>query len=316
MLRQVNAARYFNPDEDGFQGAYYPHPKHSQSVMLYMLGPSVDSFLVKIGVPWMHELGCSVMALSPEPMRKGFYDLPLERFGAAIRWLKAQGYTKIGVAGASVTGMLALLAAAYYPEDISLTIAISPCDFVMEGYYRDGLDGASERPGDNQSTVTWQGQPLPYLPFAYRHPDYWQKLQAESHATGNLIASREMFDLSEQLHPITDAEAIPVERIRGTLVLAGAKDDCLWDTCRYIRRMRARMLAKNAPSRCQYMLYEHGTHFLFPQSLLVRALPLGNGLPICAFRAGRQHIDACKASRVDFDRRLSREIIRWRGKRP
>ena len=37
----------------------------------------------------------------------------------------------------------------------------------MEGFYRDGKGGATERPGDNESTVTWQGQPLPYLPFAY-----------------------------------------------------------------------------------------------------------------------------------------------------
>ncbi len=44
--------------------------------------------------------------------------------------MKAQGCEKFGVVGASTTGMLALLAASYYPE-LSLTVAISPSDFVM-----------------------------------------------------------------------------------------------------------------------------------------------------------------------------------------
>ena len=53
---------------------------------------------------------------------------------------------------------------------------------LMEGFYRDGKDGMTERPGDNESTVTWQGRPLPYLPYAYRHPEYWKKIQEESKA--------------------------------------------------------------------------------------------------------------------------------------
>ena len=40
---------------------------------------------------------------------------------------------KIGIAGASTTGMFALIAASYYPQ-ITLTIAMTPCDFVMVVY--------------------------------------------------------------------------------------------------------------------------------------------------------------------------------------
>ena len=62
----------------------------------------------------------------------------------------------------------------------AITIALSPSDFIMEGFYRDGKDGAKERPGDHESTLSWQGEPLPYLPYAYRHPEYWQKLKEEA----------------------------------------------------------------------------------------------------------------------------------------
>ena len=82
--------------------------------------------------------------------------------------------------------MLALVAASYYP-DITLTIAMSPSDFVIEGFYRDGKDGMTERPGDNESSVSWQGKPIPYLPYAYRHPEYWQKIQEESKAGGDMM---------------------------------------------------------------------------------------------------------------------------------
>ena len=50
----------------------------------------------------------------------------------------------------------------------------------MEGFYQDGKDGAKERPGDGKSTASWQGKPLPYLPFAYRRPQYWQMIQKEA----------------------------------------------------------------------------------------------------------------------------------------
>ena len=163
--------------------------------------------------------------------------------------------------GASTTGMMALLAASYYPE-LSLTIAISPPDFVMEGFYQDGRDGMHERPGDNESTVTWQGKPLPYLPYAYRHPEYWQRIVADSKAGGDRITSRKMFDESERRHPIREEERIKVEKIRGKLIFIGAEDDVLWDTCKYIRRMKERLERLPHDSVYEAWLYEHGTHFV------------------------------------------------------
>ena len=42
--------------------------------------------------------------------------LPLERIETAISWLKANGSRKIGIAGASTTGTLALTAASMFPD--------------------------------------------------------------------------------------------------------------------------------------------------------------------------------------------------------
>ena len=215
----------FRTETDGFHGAWYPCADGSGKGIIAMIGDSSEDRMVVSAVKWLHRLGVHVMAMSPDEKDYGYHNYPLECFGKAIAYMKEQGCEKIGIVGGSTTGMLSLIAASYYPEDISLTAAFSPSDFVMEGFIRDGKDGMTERPADNESTVSWQGKPLSYLPYAYRHPEYWLKVKEESKATGNMIASRGLFEESERRHPIREEEKIKVENIRGRIILVGAEDD-------------------------------------------------------------------------------------------
>lgn len=302
---------FFEIEKDGFYGGYYPNPARGTKAIILMLGDAIDDRLAVSGVKWAHKLGCNVLTMSPSKKDYGHHNYPLERFGAAIGYLKTQGNTKIGIAGASTTGMLALVAASYF-QDITLTIAMSPSDFIMEGFYRDGLDGMRERPGDNESSVSWQGKPLAYLPYAYRHPLYWQMIKKESKESGNLIACRKMFAESEKLHPIREEEKIKVERIKGRIIFVGADDDVLWDTCKYIRRMEKRLESHPHDSTYQALLYQYGTHFVFPQSVLESVLPVVSGALIrLAFKSGRQHPGECKKTRMDIDTKLSETIANW-----
>ena len=298
------------PEIDGFYGAYFPNDRPTDKAMILMLGDSSDDRLAKSGAKWVHGLGCHALAMSPARKDYGHHNYPLERFGAAIAFLKDRGIRKIGIAGASTTGMLALVAASFFP-DITLTIAMSPSDFIMEGFYRDDKDGMRERPGDGESTVSWKGEPLPYLPFAYRHPEYWKKIEEEGKAGKDLVASRNLFDESELRHPLREEELIKVENIKGQIVFVGAEDDVLWDTCKYIRRMEERLAGK--PHDCTYLslIYEHGTHFVFPESLLKIMLPVGADLMSLAFRAGREFPEECRAVREDIDSKLSEIIREW-----
>ncbi len=303
--------RIFRPEEDGFNGAWYPNPSGGSRGVILMLGDSSEDRMASCGAKWLHLRGCHVMAMSPDRKDYGHHNYPLERFGKAIAFMKEQGCEKLGVIGASTTGMLALLAASYYP-DLTLTVAMSPSDFVMEGFYQDGKDGMRERPGDGESTVSWQGIPLPYLPYAYRHPEYWQTIKRDSKAGGDMIASRPMFDESERRHPVREEEKIKVERIRGRIIFIGAEDDVLWDTCRYIRRMQQRL--EELPHECVHeaWLYEHGTHFVFPESMLRMMLPVGSGLLVrIMFRAGRQYPKECRQTRIDIDARLRQVFKDW-----
>jgi len=306
MKRQV-----FRVDTDGFNGAWYPASGDCKKGMILMLGDSAEDYMVSCGARWLDRQGIHVMAMSPDKKDYGHHSYPLERFGRAIAFMRAQGCEKLGVAGASTTGMMALLAASFYPE-LSLTIAISPSDFVMEGFYRDGKDGAEERPGDYESSVTWQGRQLPFLPYAYRHPEYWQKIREEAEDGGDRTASRKMFDESERRHPLREEELIKVENIHGRLICIGAEDDVLWDTCRYIRRMERRL--EGLPHDCAFesWLYDHGTHFAFPESLLRMMLPVGSGALVSfMFRAGKEYKKECRETRIDIDRRMKKALAEW-----
>ena len=299
--------RTFTTEKDGFNGAWYPTHRTKKAFVM-MLGDDSEDYMARCGVKYLQDFGFSVMAMSPGKKDYGHHNYPLERFDTALDFMKKEGMEKFGIIGASTTGMAALAAASFF-SDFTLTIALSPCDFIMEGFYQDGKDGMKERPGDNESTLSYRGRPLPYLPYAYRHPEYWKQIEAYSKETGNFIASRKLFDDSEKLHPLKEEEKIRVERIKGKIVFIGAEDDCLWDTCRYIRRMEDRLSKKEHECTYEAYLYEHGTHFVFPQSMLKRMLPVGSSLLVgMMFKDGRKYAKECKETRINIDRRLRKVL--------
>ena len=84
-------------------------------------------------------LGVNVMTMSPAKKDYGHHNYPLERIEKAISWLKIHGNQKIGIVGASTTGTLALTAASYF-EDITLTIGLTPSDFIWQGFMQGKKD--------------------------------------------------------------------------------------------------------------------------------------------------------------------------------
>ena len=129
----------------------------------------------------------------------------MERIEKAINWLKAHGDQKIGIVGASTTGTLALTAASYF-KDITLTIGLTPSDFIWQGFMQGKKDGCKEWPIEGESLFSYKGEPLPYMPFCYKHPDYWHVIEKETKRTGDMINSRKLFDDSEKAHRVSPAK--------------------------------------------------------------------------------------------------------------
>lgn len=193
---------------------------------------------------------------------------------------------------------------------------MTPSDFVWQGFMQGKKDGCKEWPIEGESLFSYKGKPLPYIPFCYQHPDYWRIISEESKRTGNMVASRKLFDDSEAAHPIAEEEFIKIENIRGKLFLVGAEDDALWDTAKYIRRMEKRLAEKPHSCEVEVVVYEHGTHFVFPDGMLKTMLPVGSALFVkLAFSAAKKYPKECKTARIDIDRRMTHVICDWRDKK-
>jgi hypothetical protein len=165
---------------------------------------------------------------------------------------------------------------------------------------------------EDESLFSYQGKPLPYMPFVYQHPEFWKFIESERKRTGDILNFRKLFDDSEKAHPLTEEEMIKVENIRGKLLLIGAADDALWDTAKYIRRMERRLREHPHSCEAEVAVYEHGTHFVFPETMLQRMLPVvGSAFVNVAFVAARQHPKECRMTRVDIDRRVRGAIEAW-----
>lgn len=297
-------------ETERFYGCYWP-VKGAKAAIIGMYGDDTEDFMAKSAVKWLQKtFHINVLTMSPDKKDYGHHNYPLERMEEAVKFLKERGNEKIAISGASTTGMLSLIAASYIP-DITLTLALTPADFVMEGFYQGKRDGVTEWPGEGESSVSYHGKPLPYLPYAYRHPEYGRKIQQESKEGKDIVASVDLFRESEKKHPVQEEELIKVENIKGILILVAAEDDVLWEAAKYVRRMEERL--KTHPHECKVeaFVYKHGTHFVFPEGMVKTMLPIGGDLMTRVFAAGRKYPRECKETRIDIERNVTRIIKKW-----
>ncbi len=303
---------HFDVEKDGFYGAYWKNETPANAAIIAMLGDDPEDHMARSCVKWlMKKCGVNVLTMSPGKKDYSHHNYPLERIENAIKWLKDNGNKKIGIAGASTTGTLALTAASYF-NDLTLTIAMTPSDFIWQGFAQGNRDGCKEWPIEGESLFSYRGKPLPYMPFCYKHPEYWQVIKTETKKSGNMIDSRKIFDDSEAAHPITEGEFIKIENIKGKLLMIGAKDDSLWDTCKYIERAEKRLNEKEHDSEATFVTYEHDTHFVFPESLLKTIFPIGaDFLMKLLFKAAKEFPKECKETRIDIDNRISKALKEW-----
>ena len=193
--------------EKGFYGCFWPL-EGSRNCMIAMIGDDCEDYMARSAVKWLKKkFGVSVLTLSPGHKDYSHHNLPIETVGAAIAYGREHGMERFAIVGASTTAMFALAAASFY-SDITLTIALSPCDFIMEGFYRGKRDGQEEWPGEGESTLSWEGKPLPYLPFVYRHPEYGEKIKTQARLGKDMAASSWIFNDSEKAHPLQEEEMI------------------------------------------------------------------------------------------------------------
>ena len=169
--------------------------------------------------------------------------LPLERFTAAIDWLKARPEVdpgRIGIIGYSKGAEAALTLAVRRP-DIRAVAAGMPSSVVW-----DGMSPLTMISGGLRSTWTERSNDVPSLPYGS-----W------SHPRGGTygVHSNGLQKVAE--HP---EAVIPVERTAAPILLVCGDVDLVWPSCEMSEMIRARLLQKGkaAPVLLRYPKAGHG----------------------------------------------------------
>jgi dienelactone hydrolase len=146
-------------------------------------------------------------------------NIPVEYFENAVRWMRAQPWLQdryLAVWGASRGGELALLLGATIPE-INGVVAFVPSG-VLHGPF-----GPHDSKGGKLADWTYGGKALPFL----------QENTVTDDPTSIDYNAPPIGNSPRYLSQLRDTEAaeratIPVERIRGPILLVSARDDQLW----------------------------------------------------------------------------------------
>jgi dienelactone hydrolase len=179
--------------------------------------------------------------------------IPLEYFGKAIDWLKKQPAVepdRIALSGGSRGTEAALLVGAYYPNDVKAVIVWMPSAVAWQA---DSVGGYLQ----GRPSWTFEGRPIPSLKQVLT-PDI----------IGTFLRIGGPYQNQTAYEPALDdpsavaTAAIPVENIRGPILLISGKDDQLWPSARMADMILARLKANNHPFADQNLSYEGAGHWV------------------------------------------------------
>ena len=152
--------------DNGFEGILLPGDGRKNKVVIVMSGSNGGMKLTKQSAEFYDRNGIPALALALFGTKgtQPFLDkVPVEYVENAIKWLKGQGYEKIGVDGMSKGSEIALVAASMFP-DLSCVIVRVPSSFVSEG-----LKGHKKDKGPSGTSCwSYKGEELPYAPYKAR----------------------------------------------------------------------------------------------------------------------------------------------------
>jgi dienelactone hydrolase len=236
--------------EDGLVGSLYlPGTSPPWPAVIVVGGSSPGIFGVP--GPMLASEGFAALALGYFGMPglpPTFERIPLEYFGAALRWLARRNDIRpdaIAVAGASRGGELALLLAATYPE---IRAAIS---WVGSGLVYGGVVSMGAAP---VAGWTRDGVDLPFAGFV---PSAVKMDAPPVSLTPGFLAAL------DDTEAVAAAE-IPVERINGPVLLISGTDDAVWPATTLSEFAVRRLRAHGHPHAVEHLVYEGAGHIIGP----------------------------------------------------
>jgi dienelactone hydrolase len=244
--------------EDGLLGVWFLPPGDGPHPAVIVLGGSEGGLPVRSAAPMLASHGYATLALAYfglPGLPRGLVNIPLEYFGRAIAHLRATIAPRndfVAVHGGSRGGELALLVASL-DADIRAVVAVAPSGVVS------GAFGPSEF-GDRRPTGAWTlgGKLVPGMWQNNRYNNWFaDPLQSPIKGTPRVLNAMRDLDAMERA-------TIPVERIKGPVLMVSGRDDQLWPSFELAEIARRRLEAHNHSWPFEHISYPDAGHAIAP----------------------------------------------------
>ena len=235
-------------NEQGFQANYFAQETSSNQACVVLIGGG------QWGDYWAAEIakqgyaGLSLPYVGAEGLPSLPEEIELEYFEKAFNWLATQQAVdaeKILVMGASRNAELSLVLASTFPELVGGVIAFAPSSVSWSNtvlpYNSDEI----------MASWTYEGKAIPYIPM--------EKLKAGESDKLNTLAywSEGLTDSAALANAI-----IPIEKIKGPVLLLSGKDDKVWPSAQMADMLEARSKALSFAYPFENIQYENAGHLI------------------------------------------------------
>jgi dienelactone hydrolase len=243
---EATVGRLFIPPGRG------PHP-----VVIVLSGSGGGFDLDKAAVLSRH--GFATLALAYfgiAPLPTWLHRIPLEYFEAALSWLFAQpeiDSERVGILGVSRGAELALLLGSTFPQ-IHAIVAYAPSSVAWAASGRDKVTG------EIIPCWTWRGKPVPFAPLPLR--GFMWRSAFPVVALKRPVMFRNLFRAGLRNREAVERAAIPVEKIRGPILLISSGDDHLWPAAEMSEAIVARLKRKGNAHAAEHLHFADAGHML------------------------------------------------------
>jgi dienelactone hydrolase len=244
--------------QDGLCGVWFLPPGDGPHPAVIVLGGSEGGLPVRSAAPLLASHGYATLALAYfglPGLPRGLVNIPLEYFGKAIAHVRATIAPRndfVAVHGGSRGGELALLVASL-DADIRAVVAVVPSGVVS------GAFGPREF-GDSGPSGAWTlaGKPLADMWQNNRSDNSWfAPVQSPIKGTPRVLNAMRDLDAIERA-------TIPVERIKGPVLMVSGRDDQVWPSFELAEIARRRLEEHNHPWPYEHISYPDAGHAMLP----------------------------------------------------
>jgi dienelactone hydrolase len=243
---EATVGRLFIPPGRG------PHP-----VVIVLSGSGGGFDLDKAAVLSRH--GCATLALAYfgiAPLPTWLHRIPLEYFEAVLAWLDVQpeiNSQRVGILGVSRGAELALLLGSTLPQ-IRAIVAYAPSSVAW------AASGRDKSTGEIIPCWTWRGKPVPFAPLPLR--GFMWRSAFPVVALKRPVMFRNLFRAGLRNREAVERAAIPVEKIRGPILLISGGDDHLWPAAQMSEAIIARLKRNGRAHAAEHLHFAHAGHML------------------------------------------------------